>query len=315
MKTFETAEFKYNPSIHVPFRDKKVLGKMREISRDDFLNHPNPDLNIKVMDDSEVGFFFMMDIFFRIKEAMENGEKLVMILPQPWPLYKNIAYMINKSQINCKNLYTFNMDEYANQDGNIAPESWPYGFTHSLKKYFYSELDPQLRPPESQMVGLSNENFRDYGKMITDLGGADICYSGPGWTGHMAFVDPDAPEVPKDLEEFKKMGPAIVTLSPFTLAQNSLHGSFGASGDLAAVPPKAATIGPAQFLEAKHNLGFYSIGIHGTSTSWQRLIARLALFGPITPLVPDSLIQLKKADVIVSENIAAKIEIDWDKGY
>jgi glucosamine-6-phosphate deaminase len=111
------------------------------------------------------------------------------------------------------------------------------------------------------------------------------------------------------------MGPNIVTLSPFTLAQNSLHGSFGASGDLAAIPPKAATIGPAQFLEAKNNLGFYSIGIHGTSTSWQRLIARLALFGPVTPLVPDSIIQLKKADVLVSESIAAKIEVDWNKGY
>jgi glucosamine-6-phosphate deaminase len=267
------------------------------------------------MDEFEIGFSFMMDIFFRIKEAMENGEKLVMILPQPWPLYKNIAYMINRSGINCRNLYTFNMDEYADQDGNIAPESWPYGFTHSLKKYFYNELDPQLRPPESQMVGLTDKNFRNYGKMISDLGGADICYSGPGWTGHMAFVDPDAPEVPKDLEEFKKMGPNIVTLSPFTLAQNSLHGSFGASGDLAAIPPKAATIGPAQFLEAKNNLGFYSIGIHGTSTSWQRLIARLALFGPVTPLVPDSIIQLKKADVLVSESIAAKIEVDWNKGY
>jgi len=30
--------------------------------------------------------------------------------------------------------------------------------------------------------------------MIEDAGGADICYSGPGWTGHVAFVDPDAPE-------------------------------------------------------------------------------------------------------------------------
>ena len=315
MKAFETDDFKYDPSMHVPFRDKEVLEKMREIGPEDFLNHPNPDLNIRVLNDHDAGFAFMMDIFFRIKEAMEKGEKLVMILPQPWPLYKDIAYMINRSRINCKNLYTFNMDEYADQDGNIAPESWPYGFTHSLKKYFYNELDPDLRPPESQMIGLTNENFKDYGKRISDLGGADICYSGPGWTGHMAFVDPDAPEVPEDLEEFKKMGPSIVTLSPYTLAQNSLHGSFGASGDLAAVPPKAATIGPAQFLEAKNNLAFYTIGIHGTTTSWQRMITRLALFGPVTPLVPDSIIQLKKADIIVSENIAQKIEVDWNKGY
>jgi glucosamine-6-phosphate deaminase len=107
-----------------------------------------------------------------------------------------------------------------------------------------------------------------------------------------------------------------VTLSPFTLAQNSLHGSFGSSGDIAAVPPKAATIGPAEVLAAKHNLSTYSIGVNGTATSWQRLITRLSIFGPVTPLVPDSVLQLKAgAQYWVSENIAQKIEIDWNKGY
>ncbi len=307
--------FKYSPSKYVPFRDTAVLQKARNIKRGDFLNHPNKNLNIKIMTDSEIVAAFINDIFFRIKEAMEADRQLVMILPQPWPMYKTVAQMINRAKINCKKLHTFNMDEYANEDGVIAPESWPYGFTHALKKYFYNELDPALRPPEKQMQGLTNENIKHYGKMITDLGGADICYQGPGWTGHLAFVEPDAPEVPKNLDEFVKMGPSIVTLSPFTLAQNSLHGSFGASGDIAAVPPKAATIGPAQSLEAKHRIGFYSIGVHGTSTSWQRLITRIALFGPVTPLVPDSIVQLKPSDVLVTENIADDIKIDWDKGY
>jgi glucosamine-6-phosphate deaminase len=131
----------------------------------------------------------------------------------------------------------------------------------------------------------------------------------------VAFVEPDAPEVPQDLEAFKAWGPGIVTLSPYTLAQNSLHGSFGAAGDIAAVPPKAATIGPAQVLEAKHRIGFYTIGVHGTSTSWQKMIARLALFGPVTPRVPDSIIQLKPSDAYVSEFVASKIAVDWNKGY
>ena len=315
MKTYETADFTYEPSVHVPFRDKAVLEAMREIGREDFENHPNPNLNVQVVKEFDIWFTFMMDIYFRIKEASEAGRRLVMILPQPWPLYEKVAGMINRSRIDCRNLYTFNMDEYADQDGNIAPESWPYGFTHSLKKHFYAKLDPDLRPPEHQMIGLTNANLADYGKMITDLGGADICYMGPGWTGHVAFVEPDAPETPQDLEAFKRLGPSIMTLSPFTLAQNSLHGSFGAAGDLAAVPPKAATIGPAQVLEAKHRLGFYCIGVHGTTTSWQKLIARLSLFGPVTPKVPDSIIQLVPSDALVSEAIAEKIAIDWDKGY
>lgn len=318
MKTFETADFKYDPSPYVPFRDKAVLEEMREIGRDDFVNHPNPNLNVKVMTPDEIGFSYITDIFFRIKDAMEAGEKLVMILPQPWPFYKRVAYMLNRAKVNCKNLYTFNMDEYADENGNVAPESWPYGFTHALKKYFYNELDPNLRPPESQMIGLTNENINDYGQMLTDLGGADICYSGPGWTGHIAFTEPAnevSPELPTDLEEFKNWGPGIVTLSPYTLAQNSMHGSFGFAGDIAAVPPKAATIGPKQFLEAKEVIACYAISVQGTRTSWQKLITRLALFGPVTPLVPDSVIQLRKAEVWVSENTAEKIEVDEYGGY
>jgi glucosamine-6-phosphate deaminase len=311
MRTFETAEFTYEPSHYVPFRDKEVLERMRQIGRDDFENHPNPNLTVHV----GVEFDMAMDIFTRIKEASEAGRRLAMILPQPWPLYERVAQMINRERVDCSNLYTFNMDEYADQDGNIAPESWPFGFTHALKKYFYSKLDPALRPPENQIIGLTNENLADYGKRLTDLGGADVCYMGPGWTGHVAFVEPDAPEIPQDLEAFKQWGPGIVTLSPFTLAQNSLHGSFGAAGDIAAIPPKAATIGPAQVLEAKERISCYMISINGTTTSWQKMITRLALFGPVSPRVPDSIVQLKPTTVYVSENNAEKIGVDWSKGY
>ena len=291
------------------------MERVREIGREDFENHPNPNLNVQVMPAAEVGARFMADLFGRVKEAGQAGRRLVMIIPQPWPLYAKVAEMINRERIDCRTLYTFNMDEYADEDGNIAPETWPYGFTHALKKYFYGNLDPDLRPPENQMIGLTNENINDYGKMLTDLGGADICYMGPGWTGHVAFTEPDAPEIPDDLEAFKQWGPGIVTLSPFTLAQNSLHGSFGAAGDIAAVPPKAATIGPAQVLEAKHRLSFYSIGVHGTTTSWQKLIARLSLFGPVTPKVPDSIVQLAPTDCLVSDAIAERIVVEWEKGY
>ena len=151
--------------------------------------------------------------------------------------------------------------------------------------------------------------------MIADVGGADICYSGPGWTGHLAFIEPDAPEFDMPLEEWKKAGPRIVTLSPFTLAQNSLHGSFGMSGDLAAVPPKAATIGPAEVVASKYRLDLSSLLIHGTATTWQRLTARLVYHGPVTPKLPTSIHQLLKTDVYISESIARDIEPDFDKGY
>jgi len=207
------------------------------------------------------------------------------------------------------------MDEYANEKGETAPETWPAGFLYSMLNNFYRRLDPKLRPPRRQVQGPTHRNIRDYGKMIADLGGADCCYSGPGWTGHLAFIEPDAPEFRGGLAAWKKMGPRLVTLSPFTIAQNSLHAAFGMSGDLAAVPPQAATIGPAEVIAARFRFDMHAITVGGSRVSWQRLMTRLCLHGPVTPKLPQSILQTLRTDVYVSESIAADIEPDYDGGY
>ena len=107
----------------------------------------------------------------------------------------------------------------------------------------------------------------------------------------------------------------IFELPKPSFAQNSLHGSFGMSGDLAAVPPKAATIGPAEVIAAKYRMDMHSLTTEGTDVSWQRLVARLATHGPVTPLVPTSIHQTLRTDVYMSETIAQNIEPIWDKGY
>lgn len=307
--------FEFNPSQWVPFKDKAVIERVTGIKKENLEEHPNSDFKITVVPDADVEYIWITDLFSRIKQAAETGEKLVMILPNPCPVYRHVARLINACRIDCRNIYAFAMDEYADENGNIAPADWKFGFTYAMYHYFVYQIDKKLRPSDGQFVGLTNKNLKDYGKMITDLGGADICYSGPGWTGHLAFIEPDAPEFQGTLEEWKEMGPRICTLSPFTIAQNSLHGSFGKSGNLAAVPPKAATIGPAQVIQSKHRFDVHAISVHGTSTSWQRLISRLVLHGPVTPLVPESILQTLRTDVFVSETIAQNIEPDWDKGY
>ncbi len=309
-------EFQFSPATFIPFRDNRIIERVRRIKRKDITRHRNPNFRIQVVPDADVEFLWITDMFHRIQQAAEEKRTFVLIAPNPWPAYTKVAYLINKFRVNCRQMHTFNMDEYANEDGDIAPESWPLGFAHAFKKYFYSQIDPKLRPPERQIHGLSNKNLGHYGQMLADLGGADICYSGPGWTGHLAFVEPDAPEfAAESLEEWKQLGPRICTLSPFTIAQNSLHGSFGASGNLCAVPPKAATIGPAQVVAAKHRIDLHSISVGGSPVSWQRLITRLALHGPVTPRVPGSLLQTLPTDVWVSESAARDIEPRWDVGY
>ena len=308
--------FKFEPAPFVPFRDKEVIRRCRNIKREDIIKHPKPDFNIQLIKDEDLVFIWFGDMISRLKLASESGEKFVMIIPNPWPGYRHVARVINQCRINCSNFWGFAMDEYADQNGNVAPESWELGFGHAMLKFFYYEIDEDLRPPREQFVLFSDlKDISDYSKKLAELGGADICYSGPGWTGHLAFIEPDAPELQAPLEEWKTFGAKIVTLSPFTIAQNSLHGCFGNSGDLTAVPPKAATIGPADVIAAKHRIDFHSITVGGSLNSWQRLMTRLVLHGPVTPLLPASILQTLKTDVYVTEKSAMNIENNWDIGY
>jgi glucosamine-6-phosphate deaminase len=313
---FVSSEFRFEPSQWVPFRDKEVCDRVRRIRRADLDKHPNPDFQIRIVPDARIAWFSLFDRFRRIQEAAQAGRSIVFILGNPNPGYRQLAWSLNAAKVDCHRLHVFIMDEWADQDGNIAPESYPQGFMRAFKKYFYSELDPVLRPPESQIVGPTNANIGDYQKMIDDAGGCDVCYSGPGWTGHIAFIEPDAPEFEaRDLEEWKGMGARVCTLSPFTIAQNSLHACFGYSGDMANVPPKAATIGPLEVLAAKHRVEVHALLTQGTRVSWQRFISRLILHGPVTPRVPASILQTVRTDVYVSESMARDIEPVWYEGY
>jgi glucosamine-6-phosphate deaminase len=311
-------KFNYEPSKWVPFRDKKVLEKIRKIKMSDITKHPNPDFHIIVVRDSDIEFIWLTDMFYRIKKSYEENKRVVIIAPNPAPLYSKVAYLINKFEVNCRNLFLFAMDEYANEDGGIPSEEWRWGLMYSMLHNFYFRIDEKLRPPRKQVFGITNKNLKDYGKMISEAGGADICYSGPGWTGHLAAIEPalDGSEFnASNLEEWKKMGPRIVTLSPFTIAQSSLHGSFGMSGDLGIVPPKAATIGPAEVIAAKFRMDWNYFKVLDTSVSWQRFTTRLVAHGPVTPLIPTSILQTLKTDFYISETIAQDIKPDWDLTY
>ena len=269
---------------------------------------------IRVVADADIDYIWIADMLSRIKQSAETGQKLVMILPNPVPLYRQLARLINACRIDCKNLWAFAMDEYADENGTIAPEEWEFGFTHSMMKYLYYEIDEKLRPPSSQFVGFTNKNVNDYSKIIADQGGANICYSGPGWTGHLAFIEPDAPEFQGSLEEWKNMEARICTLSPFTIAQNSLHavsekresGGGASTGShhrtCRCNPCKTPFRYPCDLSTWHHY-------------SWQRFISRLVLHGPVTPRVPESILQTLRTDVFVSETIAQNIEPDWNKGY
>ena len=241
-----------------------------------------------------------------------------MILGNPEPeTYIPLAQLINYFQVDCRNVHIFAMDEWADDQGNIAPETYKAGFAHSMLKYLVYQIEEKLRMPLENVHYPTNKNISVYSKMITECGegGADICSSSPGWTGHMAFIDPVDDFIRPTMEEYLQQEARVVTLHPLTVAQNSLHGVFGQSGYVADVPPKAATIGPVDVRNARERIEVHALLTNNTFSSWQRMTSRLVLHGPVTPLVPSSMLQLMKTQVYVSEEIAAPFAC-WEKvGY
>jgi len=300
--------FAYDLAKFIAFRDLPECERVRAISRAKITHHSNPEFHIRVIDDlGEFYAAFATDIVARIKLALDAGRKFVGIFPVgPMPQYAIAARMINALRIPMKHVHTFNMDEYANQDGVTAPADWAGSFQKAMMDSFFLRIDPDLRPPLNQIHFPSTSTLKDYGKMIDDAGGADVCYGGIGWCGHIAFWEADlGREFGDDLAAFQKAGPRIVELTPMTIMQNALH-SFG--GDWSWVPPKAASIGPAQIVGARDR-SFWLDGYIGGGVSWQRFIARLCAHGRVNTLVPGSLLQTRPGSYTIFGPVADDVEI------
>lgn len=282
-------DFTYPLADFIDFRDPNELARVRAIEKEDICKHSNQDFDIRVIE--EPGNFyaaFATDLVSRIKASLEAGEELTAIIPAgPIPQYQMAARMINSMGLSMKHVHFFAMDEYADDAGNTAPESWAGSFQSAIKGSFLAAVDEHLRPLESQVHFPTTDIIADYSAMLADRGGADVCYGGIGWCGHIAFWESHLGHEYDDLDAYKAAGARLVELHPMTVMQNALH-SF--SGDWSFVPPKANTIGPAEILGAKHR-SFWLDGYLGGGVSWQRFIARLVAHGPVNKFVAGSLLQ------------------------
>ncbi len=302
------SDFSYELSSISTFRDRAACERVRRITRERITEHANPDFVIQVIDEKAVFYqAFAEDLVGRISESADADRQFVAILPVgPVPQYTIAADLINQQRISLRHVHTFNMDEYADQDGNTAPITWAGSFQKAMWESFLGRIDPELRPPEDQIWFPTRDVVDTYSARIADLGGADVCYGGIGWAGHIAFWEPHlGHEFAGDLGAYRSAGARLVELHPMTVMQNALH-SFG--GDWSWVPPKANTIGPLDILTARHR-SFWLDGDLGGGHSWQRFIARLVAHGPVSEFVPGSMLQESRTDFTMLGAVADDLAI------
>lgn len=300
-------EFRFKPSEWLPHSELPLeeLERVRNIKREDMDYTNENGYSVKVVMNPQN--HLILDMFYRLIESDQKDKPFTMICPNQWPeTYSAVAAMVNKFNVNLRNVNAFAMDEWADEDGNVAPLTYGAGLGASFMNHFYYRIREDLRPDVSQWHTFNNDNKGRgvYSKIIEDCGGADVLYSATGWPGHTAFIDPRTEEFKADsIEEFIKIKSGLVTQSPLTVCENSLFSPMGASGDVWAVPPKAATIGPYDVVNARERVECHSF-VGAAGDSWQRMISRLQLYGPISVECPATIMRLGKGTCYVAEALA-----------
>ena len=301
-------EFRFKPSSWLPHSELPLeeLERVRNIKREEMEYTNENGYSVKVVMDPTL--HMVMDIFYRIIQSDKEDKSFTMICPNQWPgVYSAVANMVNLNNINMRNVHAFAMDEWADENGNVAPLTYGAGLGASFMQHFYYRIREDLRPDVSHWHTFNNDNkaYGVYSQTIQDVGGADVIYSATGWPGHTAFIDPRTKEfAANSIEEFCQIKSGLVTQSPLTVAENSLFGPMGASGDVWAVPPMAATIGPFDVVNARESVEVHNILNNPSGDTWQRMVSRLQLYGPISMECPASIMRLKKGICYVSEEIA-----------
>ena len=297
-----------------PFKNQEEIDRVRKITFEDIVamsgKHPTAkNATLEVYRPDMIETIMISDMVSRIVASDREDKLCVMIMCNPCPTYAKVAYMLQEMKVNCRNVKFYMMDEWADEDGNIAPLSYKAGFGYAFNKFMISNLNG-LGFKEENFIYHSNKTTPDFSKMLEQDGEADIVYSGPGWPGHLAFIDPVEDWYKPTMEEYLEQGAKVASLHPLTIAQNSLHGGFGLSGDISKVPPKGAMMGPRDAMKAKNVLDIHSITTAGTQVSWQRLTSRLCVFGKPAQEVPASVLQLRDNPTrfVFSEVAAATIK-------
>ncbi len=199
------------------------------------------------------------------------GKPTSFILPVgPTGQYGEFARIVNAEHIDCRNVTTFNMDEYMDWQGRLIPEDHPMSFKRVMKQILWSKIDEPLRMLPERMFFPDPRCPEAMDEALDEFGPADVCYAGVGYHGHVAFNEGIVSrwyKVPED--EFLSARTHIVALADDTFVINSVR---EAGGNCQMIPPFAVTVGMGDIMASKHVEGVFYCG------HWQQTTFRRTLF-------------------------------------
>ena len=198
----------------------------------------------------------------------------------PIGLYKQLIEWYQKGDLDFSEVRTVNLDEYKGLSGE-HDQSYRYFMNHNLFDHV-NIPEGNTHLPDGMALDPEKECDR-YNNLIQSMGGVDLQLLGIGHNGHIGFNEPG--------DSFDKQV-HCVNLTESTIEANK---RFFASAD--EVPRQAYTMGIGNILQAKKIL----IVANGEGKAE---IVKKAFFGPVTPQVPASILQLHQDVVLVADEAA-----------
>lgn len=198
----------------------------------------------------------------------------------PIGTYKQLIEGYQNGDLTFENVKSVNLDEYKGLGGEHN-QSYRYFMENTL----FSKVD--IKKENTYVPNGLAENDEEecgrYDSVIADMGGVDLQLLGIGHNGHIAFNEPS--------DTFPK-GTHCVELTESTITANS---RLFAEGE--AVPTYAFTMGIKAIMQAKKILLI-------ASGADKAAIVKEAFFGPITPNVPASILQMHPDCTVVADEAA-----------
>lgn len=204
----------------------------------------------------------------------------------PIGAYQQLIKWYEKGDLDFSQVRTVNLDEYVGLSV-INPQSYAYFMRHNL--FDHVNINTHNTNIPNGMDPNANRECARYDAIIRGLGGVDLQLLGLGVNGHIGFNEPS--------DEFVK-GSHKVELTEITVNANARFFE-----NIEDVPRAAYTMGILDIIQARRVV-MVANGEHKAQAVLE------SFWGPVTPKVPASILQLHPDFTLVADEAALSLVKD-----
>ncbi|MBS1824656.1 MAG: 6-phosphogluconolactonase [Acidobacteria bacterium] len=246
---------------------------------------------------------FACAIADEIQAANRDGRPARLILPVgPVKQYPMLVEITNRERIDWRNVWVFQMDEFLDWQGRPTAVSDPLSFTGYVQRELFGKIDPELRMPAEHHIVPHPFRIDEFSEALERVGGADCCFGGIGYHGHVAFNEPWISRWNRiTVDQMRESLTRVVALGDDSIVVQSIH---SAGGNSHAIPPMAVTCGMRDILAAR------KIRLYCAAGDRHKTIFRIAVAGDVTADYPVTLVQGHvNAEVVTDDATASPVDV------